>query len=314
MKKENIVDKKIISLDEGVIQALEFFKKTKLPKLNLNQFKFPIVVGSGNAFNTGQILFSNRPVVLADESTFKKIILSYKQLIKKRVITEVVVISASGEKDSIWELQLAKKYKLKTILLTCSSNSSAGKIADQVFVYPKIAEPYTYNISTYLGMILSVKPENPENILNFLKMLKLKPGFGKFTAYSFILPDEFIAIAPMLDIKKSELFGSKLSLRAFSFGQARHAKFVISDKNELVITIGTDKNLYFGEASSRWQININGKVDFAFILCLTYYLVGQIQKSKPDYFKNNIKKYCLDCGPKAYGSNKSFDIIVPGNN
>ncbi|HPT08560.1 MAG TPA: hypothetical protein PLE28_02605 [bacterium] len=312
MKKINT--SKIINLDEGVIRALEFFEKTKLPKLNLNQFKFPIVVGSGNAFNTGQILFSDRLAILADESTFKKTILNYSNLIKKKIITEVVIISASGEKDSIWETQLAKKYKLKTILLTCSKNSSAGKIADQVFIYPKLAEPYTYNISTYLGMVLSAKSENPSTILKFLKTLKLKPGFGKFKAYSFILPDEFIAIAPMLDIKKSELFGSKLSLRAFSNGQARHAKFVIRDKNELVITIGHDKNLYFGEATSRWQINIGVKVDFAFILCLTYYLVGQIQKSKPDYFKNSIKKYCLDYGPKAYGLKKTFDIIVPGNN
>jgi hypothetical protein len=42
----------------------------------------------------------------------------------------------------------------------------------------------------------------------------------------------------MLDIKRHELFGPKVSLRAFSFGEARHAKFVIRDKKELVISFG----------------------------------------------------------------------------
>ncbi len=305
--------KNIISLDQGVVNALEFFSKNKLPKLKLNNFNFPIVVGSGNAYNTGHILFSGRKAIIADESTFKKIIESYKDLINKKIIKEVVVISASGEKDSIWEIKLAQKYKLKTTLLTCSPNSSASKIADKVIVYPKISEPYTYNISTYLGMILSATGENPKSILKFIKSLKLKTNFKDYNSYSFVLPDDFIAITPMIDIKKSELFGPKLSLRAFSFGHARHAKFVIRDKKELVITLGNEKNMYFGDPQSRWQIKLTSKVDFAFVLCLTYCLVGKIQKNKPPYFKNNIKKYCQDYGPKAYGSKGKFDLIVPGN-
>jgi hypothetical protein len=306
MKNKN----NIISLDEGVIQALNFLKDIKLPVLNTKKFKFPIVIGSGNAFNAGQILFSNQPAFFSDETNFKKDILEYKKLIKDKTISEAIVISASGEKDSIWELQLAKKNNLKTILLTCSPNSSATKIADEVIVYPKINEPYTYNISTYLSMILSIGEKSPESILKFLQKLKMRKNFKNFKSYSFILPDKFSAVAPMLDIKKSELFGPKLSIRAFSFGQARHAKFVIRDKDELVITLGSEKNLYFGKTESRWQIALPSGVDFAFIFCLTYYLIGQIQKSKPPYFKKNIKNYCLDYGPKAYGSKKPFTVIV----
>lgn len=309
----NINNKNLIDLDQGVINALEFFIKNKLPKLNLNQFDFPLVVGSGNAYNTGQILFSGRKAVIADESTFKRVIESYKDLINKKIIKDVIVISASGEKDSVWELELAKKYKLKTTLLTCSLNSSASKIADKVIVYPKISEPYTYNISTYLGIILSVTGESSNLILNYLKKLKVKINLKKYTSYAFVLPDNFIAITPMIDIKKSELFGPKLSLRAFSLGHARHAKFVIRDKKELVITFSKEKNLYFGDPQSRWQIVLPDKVDFGFVLCLNYYLIGKIQKIKPPYFKNNIKNYCHDYGPKAYGGKKEFDIVVPGN-
>jgi len=300
----------LINLDQGVIQALNFLQNIKLPVLNTKKFKFPIVVGSGNAFNAGQILFSQQPAFFSDETNFKNDVIKYKKLIKNKTISEAIIISASGEKDSIWELQLAKKNNLKTVLLTCSPDSNATKIADEVIVYPKINEPYTYNISTYLSMILSAGKDQPKNILKFLQKLKLRSGFKNFESYSFILPDKFSAITPMLDIKKSELFGSKLSIRSFSFGQARHAKFVIRDKSELVITFGSEKNLYFGEAKSRWQITLPSGVDFAFIFCLTYYLIGQIQKNKPPYFKKNIKKYCLDYGPKAYGSKKPFTVIV----
>jgi hypothetical protein len=292
----------LINLDQGVIQALNFLKGIKLPVLNTKKYKFPIVVGSGNAYNAGQILFSNQPAFFSDETNFKNDILKYKKLIKNKIISEAIIISASGEKDSVWELKLAKKNNLKTILLTCSPNSSATKIADEIIVYPKINEPYTYNISTYLSIILSAGKEKPKNILKFLQKFKLKTGFKNFKAYSFIIPDKFSAINPMLDIKKSELFGPKISIRAFSLGQARHAKFVIRDKSELVITLGSEKNLYFGEAESRWQIALPSGVDFAFIFCLTYYLIGQIQKYNPPYFRKNIKKYCLDYGPKAYGS------------
>lgn len=301
---------KIINLDQAVINALEFLSKEKLPKLNLKNFSFPLVVGSGNAYNTAQIIFSKQKAIIADESNFKEIIDRYKDLVRKKIIKEAIIISASGEKDSVWEIELAKKNKLKTVLLTCSPNSSAAKIADQVFVYPKIAEPYTYNVSTYLGMILSFTGENPNNILKFIKKIKLAKKISDFKSYSFILPDEFLNICPMLDIKKSELFGSLVSLRAFSFGHARHAKFVIRDKNELVITLGKEKNKYFGEEKSRWQIDLPKSTDFALILCLTYYLIGKIQESKPAYFKKHIKNYCHDYGPKAYGKKDKFEIIV----
>ena len=208
-------------------------------------------------------------------------------------------------------MELAKKSGLKTRLLTCSPDSNAAKIADQVYLYKKLPEPYTYNTSTYLSMILSSTGEDPENIKKFIKKLKVPRTFKQYQSYSFILPDKFGAITPMLDTKRHELFGPKVSLRAFSFGEARHAKFVVRDKKELVISFG--KNLYFGEPNSRWEINLFDGADSGAIMAICYYLIGQIQNSKPDYFKKNIIRFCNDDGYKAYGSTKPFDVIVPGN-
>lgn len=295
------------SLNETVTAALDFFVKNKPPRFNPKSLNFPLVVGSGNAFNTGQIIFAGQPAIIASESNFKDIVAGYKKLIKNKVITQTVVISASGEKDSVWEIKLAKKNGLKTILLTCSPESSTAKLADQVIVYKKLPEPYTYNVSTYLGMILAAKDERADGINKFITSLKLSKNLKKYNAYSFILPDEFSAIAPMLEIKRNELFGPYVSLRAFSFGEARHAKFVNNSAKELVISFGENK--YFGLKENRLEIKLPKKAGYSLIFALSYYLIGKIQEAKPPYFKKNIASFCKNA-PQAYGSNKPFEVIV----
>lgn len=303
----------IISLDENVLLALDFFAKNSLPSFDINKFNLPFVIGSGNAYNTGMIIFSEKAAIFADESNFKQLISAFEKAINNKLITQAFVISASGEKDSVWEAELAKKYGLSTTLLTTKEESGAAKIADKVYVFKSIDEPYTYNVSTYMGMILSTTKENPNEIKNYIQLLKFPDNFNNYKSYSFIVPDKYVNICPMLDIKKSELFGPNLSLRSFSQGHARHAKFVIRSKDELVITLG-DKNEYFGYPESRWDINLTDNINFVGIMAITYYIIGKIQNSKPQYYKENISNYVSDYGPKAYGpSTKPFELIVKGS-
>lgn len=303
----------IVNLDQHVLNTLDFFIKNPPPSFDVNEYNLPFVVGSGNAYNTGTILFSEKAAIFADESNFKQIAASYEEAVKNGMIKQSVVISASGGKDSVWELELSKKYGLSTTLLTTKAESDAAKVADKTIVYKSIAEPYTYNTSTYMGMILSETHEDPAQIKSYIESLELPKNFADFEAYSFVLPDKFMPICPMLEIKKSELFGPKLSLRAFSQGHARHAKFVVRDKSELVISVN-NKNEYFGVPGSRWDIFPPESFNFAGIMALTYYIVGKIQSSKPPYFKENIGNYVTDYGPKAYSpTTKEFDLIVPGS-
>lgn len=299
------------NLHESVLAALDLFAKNKPPRLNLKNFTFPIVVGSGNAYNTGLAIFGNQPAIIASESNFKQTCKNYQALIKGKKITQALIISASGEKDSIWEAELAKKCGLKTTLLTCNADSSAAKIADEVIAYRKLPEPYTYNTSTYLGMFISASGEKAADIKRFISRFKLGKRLRDYQAYAFILPDEFAAITPMLDIKRHELFGPHLSLRAFTYGEARHAKFVHPWKKELVISLG--KNEYFGDKKHRAEISLPKNAGIGLVMALTYYIVGLIQEIKPPYFKKDIAGFCLDYGYKAYGQKKPFDIIVPGN-
>ena len=299
--------KQLPDLHKSVMSALDFFIQKSPPKLTLKKSKLPFLVGSGNAYNTSKILFSKQPAIFANESNFIQKLEGHKNLIKSKIIDQAIIISASGEKDAAWEIEAAKSAGLKTTLLTCSPNSSGAKLANKTIIYQKIPEPQTYNISTYLGMLMSASDEKAKTIKAFIKKLKLPKNFSKYSAYSFILPDEFSEITPMLDIKKHELFGPHLSLRAFSFGDARHAKFVMPWDKELVISLG--KNKYFGLQDHRFEIKMPKKYGAGLVMALTYYLTGKIQASKPNYYKKNIAKYCLE-GPKAYGKKEAFKIIV----
>ena len=303
----------IPNLDQTVLQALEFFSKNRPPSVNVSKFKSPFVVGSGNAFNTGAIIFSGKDAILADESNFRSIIASSSKKAQDGSLKDAVVISASGGKDSIWEIELAKKHGLKTTLLTTKPQSEAAKIVDEVIAFKSIPEPYTYNTSTYMGMMLGAAYENPSRIKEFIESLKIPENFGDHKGYAFVMPDEFMQICPMLEIKQSELFGSKVAIRAFPQGHARHAKFVIRDPQEMVISLG-QKNEFFGDPNHRWDIELPKDMKFAGIMAATYYIVGKIQASKPPYFKENIARYVNGDGPAAYGpTTKPFTVIVPGS-
>jgi len=69
----------------------------------------------------------------------------------------------------------------------------------------------------------------------------------------------------------------------------------------------------FGYSDCRWDIDLPDFIDFAGMMAATYYIVGRIQKTKSQYFKENIESYVTDYGPKAYGKKEPFDLIVPGS-
>lgn len=303
MKNNNLPD-----LNVSVFQGLDFFSKNKPLQLGLLKLTVGFVVGSVNAYNTGRMLFGNQPVFFADEGNFLDQLKIYRPLIKNKTIKEAAVISASGEKDSIWEIKAAKKAGLKTTLLTCNSSSTGAKLADKCLAFKKSPEPYSYNYSTYLGMILGSTKENPRLIKKFLKKIKFPKKFSTYRYFTFILPDRYRPIVDMINVKDDELFGPYSSLRSYSEGNARHAKFICESSQELVITFG--QNNFFGRPKNRWDIKLPPRANFATLLSVSYYIIGFIQQTRPPYFKKGLAEYCLKTGPKPYGQKKPFPIIV----
>ncbi len=282
------------SLCEIVLSTIARFKDAKkLPKLDVKLFKTPLVVGSGNGYYTGRILFRNSPAYFAGESEFMGKIENIPS------ITDVVVVSASGEKHAPIILENAKKHGKKTFLISSSEKSSGRSLADESIVMPKIREPYTYNTSTYFGYMLTEYPESSlqslesyllDIITPLLKPMMKDIEMGNFTSFFLVIPDEFVLLREMFEVKFIELFGRKVARDIFSYEQMKHATTVVPDSKELFLCFDNKSQIRYGQN----QINIPlfEGVNYPMMMLLGYFTIGKIQESLPDYFGNSIEKYC----------------------
>lgn len=271
--------KKLINLDECVLNALNLFLTTKIPKINL-RFKKAIVIGSGNAAITGKILFSEKNYIFANES-------NYLKMLKSRKFDGCILISASGGKHSPIIAKAMKRRKIETVLITNNESSEASKYVKKTFVFPKNIEPYTYNTSTYIGMILGKTKEDPSKILKAVKKLKV-PNLKKYKSFYIIIPEEFESAREMFLTKFDELFGPRVEGRVFTYEETKHAKTVVKSNKELFIGLGVN-NKVFGE--NRLNFKLPKNMDYGMLLAAGYYIIGKIQGQKPPYFKRSIREY-----------------------
>jgi len=292
----NFTLKNIPDLDTCVLGALELLEKEKLPTIKI-PYKRPLVVGSGNAEVTGKIIFKDKDAIFASESDFES------KLKNTKKIDGVVLISASGGKHAPIIAKISKKYKKHITLLTNNASAKAEKETDHkhkhdVFLFPKQREPYTYNTSTYLGMVLGKTKESPKDILAFIKKLKLPKNIAKYDSYYIIVPEKFDLIRELFHTKFDELFGPKLKGETFTFEQTKHAKTVIPSEKELFISIGKE-NKKFGE--KRLYVPLPKNANSGMAMAVGYYIIGKIQKGKPPYFKRNLAKY-MKKASKLFGT------------
>jgi|TARA_B100001971_G_C18184446_1_gene534753 hypothetical protein len=283
---------KLIDLDECVLNALELFQKTKLPKLKHN-FKRPLVVGSMNAALTGQIIMQDTDAVFADEGTFEE------KLNTVKGIDGCLLLSASGKKHAPVIAKAVKKRGIKVILITNNDTAPAKAIAHETIILPKNVEPFTYNTSTYMGMILTKTKEDPKKILAHINKIKNKiPNMKKYKAFYLIIPEEFPSIRDMFLTKFDELFGPMLTCRCWSYETTKHAKTVIPWDKELFISFGHE-NKIFGK--NRYNVPLPKGASYATLMAVGYYVIGQIQKDNPAYFKKNIVAF-TKAASKLFGS------------
>ncbi|NRH20949.1 hypothetical protein HOO68_02815 [Candidatus Gracilibacteria bacterium] len=278
------------TLDEIVLRTLNLYTSKKdIQPINLQKFQTPIVVGSGNGYYTGRILFRNLGAFFATESEIEQ------KLSNIPSITDVVVISASGEKHAPIILDTAKKYQKNTFLISSSEQSSGRTKADDSLVMPKIEEPYTYNTSTYFGYIFA---ENPTLDLAALKTFITKTleetlstiDFIQYKSFFIVLPDEFVLLREMLEIKFIELFGRKIARDVFTYEQMKHATTVVTDDNELFLCFGNTTGIQYGK--NQVDLPIFDRTSYAAMMMAGYYLVGKIQIAFPPYFMESIQEYC----------------------
>lgn len=278
-------------LDVAVLGALELFQQTPLPKINLQAYKRPLVVGSGNAEATGRILFREIDAVFASESDFEERLKHIKD------IDGVVIVSASGEKHAPIIAKVAKQCGKHVTLITNTADSSASKELDHLhdydeYVFPKNREPYTYNTSTYMGMILGATGENPAAITKFIaeKIDTIAwPDFSRYDKFFLIVPSKFSGVIRMLNVKFIELFGRMIARDIETVEYLRHAVTVVPT-NELLISFGVENNDW-GTPENRLHVPLPDSADCASMMAIGYYVIAHIQKKHPPYFKQNIGAY-----------------------
>lgn len=279
-------------LDTTVQKTLEFFgTQEKIMKIDTDAFQSPLVLGSGNAIETGKILFRKKPALFASESdATEKITLPQ--------VNEVVVISASGSKHAPYLVKLAEDAGKPTHLISSTPDSEAAKLADHAYIFPKITEPYTYNTSTYFGYLFGAEQGNYtcQSITDFLEE-KIVPELAKYNLYDYtsffiVIPNEFALLKNMIEMKFIELFGRKVARDVATYEQVKHAMTIIPDDKELFIAFGNDQNLVFGK--NQINLPVFDRENYGPMMLNAYFTVGKIQHALPNYFMVNIARYCAN--------------------
>jgi hypothetical protein len=276
----------IPNLKEVVLESLNFFSTQGVQPIDLQLPSKTIVVASGNALPTGRVLFGERNFVFRNEGT-------YQHFLDLNSNYEVaVVLSASGEKHAPDILQDLTNRGIEAYLVTSDGGSTAASILprNHVFESPSIAEPLTYNTSTYLGMMLAKTGESANDILTHIQtnVAPLIADIGQYKAFYFLISTRFESLAEMFVTKFDELFGGRVIGRCYTMSQTMHAKTIVPWDEELFISLGENNNRF---GTQRLHLPLAANSDFAAMLAIGYYVIGQIQAQKPPWFADNIQSY-----------------------
>lgn len=292
---ENLPD-----LDVVVLGALLLFEKHELPHIDFTMYKRPLVIGSGNAEATGRIIFEKTDAIFASESNYEA------KLQNISAIDGVILISASGAKHAPIIAKRSKELGKSVVLITNTPNSEAHQMldltqSDREYVFPKNREPYTYNASTYMGMIFGYTKENPAHIMQFIKEHIDPIDFSKFAAYTkyyVIVPTQFSGIVRMIQIKFIELFGRTIARDIETSEYVKHATTVVPS-DELFLSFGYE-NTTWGNEHNRMNIPLPEGAGYGAMIAIAYYVVGKLQKSHPALFKEHIAVYTEEIS-KVFG-------------
>ena len=286
--------KSLIDLDQCVRHALNLFldPATRLPKPNLAQFRRPLVVGSGNAIATGRIIFDSHDAVFADESGYRG------KLEAIGSIDGVVLLSASGGKHAPIIAKEVKARGKRISLFTCNPAPRAKDDVDELHVFPSVPEPYTYNTSTYMGMLMACLLDDPRaearRILEHLgsavdpALAAWGKRLGDFNAFYLLVPEEFDLVRIMLATKFVELFARRIARDVFTWEQTKHATTVVETPKELFLAFGRE-NTTLGK--DRLNIPLPENPTYPAIMAVAYYVIGKLQAQKPAWFKQSIESY-----------------------
>ncbi|MCW9054703.1 MAG: hypothetical protein OQJ98_01855 [Candidatus Pacebacteria bacterium] len=277
------------NLDTAVLGALELFKETPPQEFNTASVGArPLVIGSANACAVGKIIFRDTAAIFAEESDYRKKLKIYPDR------DSVVIISSSGGKHAVSIAEEFAGSDIPVWILTNNQQAPAARHIDpaRVILFPKNREPYTYNTSTYLGMILAGSSEMcPCDLEYFSEVARVLPSdIGEYEAFLMTIPGEYAELRYMFQTKFDELFGGRVTGRVFTTEEVKHAKTVVPYEKELFIHLGEGSEL-FPEKKERVVVPLSDTLGYAGMLALGYFIIGKIQEAHPPYFIESLVAY-----------------------
>lgn len=301
---DSFTEDNLPGLSTTVLGALELFASQGLPEVKIPEYSRPIIVGSGNAIVTAKMLYGDVDAIFADENNFKEVL--------SRQPDGAVIFSASGEKHATVIAEHYKSQGLDTTLVTCRSDSSAGKVlgSEKTVVSLKNREPYTYNTSTYMGWVFAKTQEDPSQIWQFI-LDEVKPiipeNIGDYQGYLLVSPEAFALGNRLFEVKFIELFARRIGKDARTFEEMKHAITVVPYEAELCIQFGEgDTGVLMPD--HQLQIPLPENAGLAAIMAIGYYVIGQIQNKKTPWFKENIGAYIDYLNQQNFG--KGLSVVV----
>jgi hypothetical protein len=285
-----------LNLDQAVLNALDFFARRPPPRLSFEAGRRYVGLGSGNAYETVRILLSDRDAVFAHESNCREVLgnaaLSGND--------EAVLVSASGKKDAEAIAEQVKRKGMRLTLLTCAPDAPAARFlkeaeGDRKVVFERIAEPYTYNTVTYLGMILARTGESAGEIRRHIEE-RVKPlvgrSFGRQRQFYFLVPSRFDVARRMFEVKFQELFGRRVGRDFFTPEFAnKHATDVIPGEGELSVYLGEARR-QLERPGRRKIIPLPEGAAYGAAVATGYYVIGRIQAAHPPHFRRHVIGWC----------------------
>ena len=322
------------NLDSVVLRDLDFLVEAKkgngIPDFKQYgaKFKKPLVVGSGLAINTLEILFGDTAYVAANESNYQRVF--------ERIHGDadgIVVCSASGGKDSPIIARFAASKGIDSVILTCNPRFQAP-VGMTAYLFPSPSknaqdktknpdceqEPLTYNCATYMGMILSKTGEDPAAIKRYIesfvdpaiKEFEGKNPLSNYRAFFGLVPNFLDKLAERGVVKCQELWGQQYGRDFCTEGDARHAKTLVptlrggevhtdTDGNpieynrELFMSFGVT-NLIYGNEKDRLHIPLPNDAGYGLATAVLYYTMGRLQAALPPLFKLSVGGYAAEQG------------------
>jgi len=281
---ENLENQKIETLDYYVWQTLENLPKWEYPKFEIKKSSRNVFVGSGDADNTGRILAQNFGGCGFSVVDYK---LFFENNPEKDL--DVYIVNASGAKDGVKMAQWLTENNWRPKLITSNPEPPAGKFLkpEDIFVFPAIMEPPTYNVSTYAAMLYGILKKDVSGLKEKIESLKV-PDLRKYKFIFFLADDKYEIIGRMAKRKIAETLDG-IGADAGGYSNAAHGMLLQPNPDRLVFCL----NCKYDGAGDTYELN--GDSYLGLLLCM-HYIIGKNQTDRNsetilrNYFENAKKQ------------------------